>query len=419
MDKVITFESGLTLAVSPMPNTRSLSIGVFVETGSMNETAENSGISHLIEHMVFKGTTSRSAFDIADEMESIGASINAFTSKNMTAYYTVSTDEYAKECLDILSDIYLNATFTDENLQREKGVIVEEINMTEDSGEDLCFELLAKAHFKDNPLARPILGTAQTVNGTDYQMIKDYMSKYYTADNTYIILTGNIDAPLAQKLVKECFEGKIKKTGEKSIQLEPAVLASEYICKDKAIEQANIAFSFPCIPVTHPKRKALLLLNNIIGGGMSSRLFQEVREKLGLVYSVYTQPIQYKHDGYYVLYLGTSPDYVEQALGAIKKVITELKKDGITEQEFRKGKAQFKSKTVLGAESSVAIMRTNGRNLIMGDKLFNLEDELAQIEQVTLQDTRELIDLIFDMNKVSASCVGKNVTADLLGVLQG
>jgi len=419
MDKVIKFDSGLTLAVSPMRNTRSLSAGIFVETGSINETAKNNGISHLIEHMVFKGTAGRSAFDIADEMESIGANINAFTSKNMTAYYTVSTDEYAKQCLDILSDIYLNATFTEENLKREKGVIVEEINMTEDNGEDLCFELLAKAHFKDSPLALPILGTAQTVNGIDYQMIQDYMSKYYTADNTYIILTGNINASLAHELVGKYFEGKLKKTGKKSIELPPAQLTSKYICKEKAMEQANIAFSFPCINAKHPKRKALLLLNNIIGGGMSSRLFQEVREKLGLVYSVYTQPIQYKNDGYYVLFLGTSPDYVPKAIGAIKKVISELKKDGITEKEFRKGKAQFKSKTVLGAESSAAIMRTNGRNLIMDEKLFNLEEELAQIEKVTLQDIRELIDLIFDLDKISASCVGKNINVDLLSALKG
>lgn len=419
MNKVIKFDSGLTLAVSPMRNTRSLSVGIFVEAGSMNETKDNNGISHLIEHMVFKGTNGRSAYDIADEMESIGANINAFTSKNMTAYYTVSTDEYAKECIDILSDIYLNATFTEENLKREKGVIIEEINMTQDSGEDLCFELLAQAHFKDNPLAQPILGSADTVNAIDYSMIKDYMAKYYTADNTYVVLTGNISTTLACELVEEHFEEKIKKTGDKPIWLPPAKLVSECICKDKPIEQANIAFSFPCISVKDPKRKALMLLNNIIGGGMSSRLFQEVREKLGLVYSVYTQPIHYKNDGYFVLYLGTSPDYVEMALGAIKKVISELKKDGITEKEFAKGKAQFKSKTVLGAESSAAIMRSNGRNLIMKEKLFDLERELLEIEQVTLQDTKELIDIIFDLDKVSASCVGKNINVDLLKAIKG
>jgi predicted Zn-dependent peptidase len=216
MNKIIKFDSGLTLAVTPMSNTRSLSIGVFVETGSINETPENNGISHLIEHMVFKGTATRNAYDIADEMESIGANINAFTSKNMTAYYTVSTDEYARQCIDILSDIYLNATFTEENLQREKGVIVEEINMTEDNGEDLCFELVSKAHFKDSPLALPILGTAETVNAINYKMIKDYMSRFYTADNTYIVMTGNISESAAVELVKEFFEGKIKPNGEKS-----------------------------------------------------------------------------------------------------------------------------------------------------------------------------------------------------------
>ena len=221
MNKIIKFDSGLTLAVTPMSNTRSLSIGVFVETGSINETPENNGISHLIEHMVFKGTATRNAYDIADEMESIGANINAFTSKNMTAYYTVSTDEYARQCIDILSDIYLNATFTEENLQREKGVIVEEINMTEDNGEDLCFELVSKAHFKDSPLALPILGTAETVNAINYKMIKDYMSRFYTADNTYIVMTGNISESAAVELVKEFFEGKIKPNGEKSIVLPP------------------------------------------------------------------------------------------------------------------------------------------------------------------------------------------------------
>ena len=322
-------------------------------------------------------------------MESIGANINAFTSKNMTAYYTVSTDEYARQCIDILSDIYLNATFTEENLQREKGVIVEEINMTEDNGEDLCFELVSKAHFKDSPLALPILGTAETVNAINYKMIKDYMSRFYTADNTYIVMTGNISESAAVELVKEFFEGKIKPNGEKSIVLPPAELVSECICKEKPTEQANIAFSFPCISGRHPMRKALMLLNSIIGGGMSSRMFQEVREKLGLVYSVYTLPIHYLDDGYFVLYLGTSPDYVQKALGAIKKVISELKSGGITQKEFNKGKAQLKSKMVLGAESSSSIMRTNGRNLIMKNDLFELDRELAEIEQITLQDTAE------------------------------
>ena len=419
MDKIVKLNSGLTLAVTSMKKTRALAVGIFVGAGSINEDAENNGISHFIEHMLFKGTKTRNAYQIADEMESIGANINAFTSKMLTAYYTVSTDEYAEECIDILSDIYLNATFTGENLEREKTVVYEEINMTEDDGEDLAFELLNKAHFKDTPLAKPILGTVETVKKMDKAMILDYMGKYYTANNTVVVIVGNIEEDKAKALVEKYLDKYIKKGGIERIEVPPAELLSQYIEKNKPIEQSNIGLSFPCVKKNDPREKALLLLTNIVGGSMSSRLFQEVREKLGLVYSIYSSPLLYENDGYFVIFLATNPSYVEKAIKAIKKVIIELKKNGITEKEFKKGKAQLLSKLVLASESSAAIMRANGKSMIMTEEVFDLDKEIERIEQTTLKDVEEMIDIIFKIDKASASYVGKEVYVDILKTLQG
>ena len=418
MNKVIKYDSGLRLTVTPMNTTKALSIGVFVGTGSINETEKNNGISHFIEHMLFKGTNKRSAFDIANEMESIGASINAFTSKNVTAYYTVSTDEYARECLDILSDIFFNATFKEEHMDKEKSVVYEEINMTQDDGEDLCFDLLTKAHFKDSPLSQPILGTIDTVKAIDRQMILDYMAEYYTAENTVIVIVGNIEVNEAKKLVDEYFNRFIKKTGFKIKEWERVQLVSEYICRVKPLEQSNIGISFPCIEKKHPKEKALQLLTSVVGGGMSSRLFQEIREKLGFVYSIYNMPLQYKNDGAFIIFLATNPSYVEEAMKAIKRVLDELKEQGITEKEFSKGKAQLKSKTVIGAESSSAIMRANGINMTLFNKPFDVDDELNEINKTTLVDVNKMIKTIFDLDKASVSYVGKEIDLDMIATLQ-
>ncbi|MDD4316776.1 MAG: pitrilysin family protein, partial [Clostridia bacterium] len=346
MSKIITFPNGLRLWIKTMKNTRSISMGVFVGAGSMNETPENNGVAHFIEHMVFKGTSKRTAFQIVDEMESFGIQINAFTSKNMTAFYTVSIDEYAEKCMDMLSDLYYNATFTDENIQKEKGVVLEEISMSEDDSEDLCMELLCKAHFGNDQLATPILGSAESVRGLDRAAIKEFMARYYRSDNTLISVVGNISAENAVDLIKKYFEINGEYCLPAIITKEKAKPQKQYLKKTKEIEQANVGISFPSFSLSDKQSSTASLVTNMLGGGMSSRLFQKLREELGLVYNIYANDYQYVTDGFINLFFATNPSTVKQALLAVREIILKVIEEGFSAEELEKSKAQFKSAVI-------------------------------------------------------------------------
>jgi predicted Zn-dependent peptidase len=413
MSKIITFPNGLRLWLKSMKNTRSVSIGVFVGAGSMHETPENNGVAHFIEHMVFKGTTKRTAYQIVDEMEHFGIQINAFTSKNMTAFYTVAIDEYAEKCMDMLSDLYYNATFTDENIHKEKGVVLEEISMSEDDPEDLCMELLCKAHFGNDQLAMPILGNAESVKSFDRAAIKEFMQKYYTSDNTLISVVGNISPENAVELVKKYFEIN----GEYIL---PAVIAKgkakpqkQFLKKTKDIEQANIGISFPSYSLSDKQSSTASLITSMLGGGMSSRLFQKIREELGLVYNIYANDFQYVTDGYINIFFATNPSTAKQALLAIREIILKVIEEGFSQDELEKSKAQFKSALILAAESSAYQMRAGGKYGILTNKEFNLDKKLKDIERVTPEEISKALKYIFNLNDASISYVGKEIDGDL------
>lgn len=418
MDRIYKFSNGLRLALCPMEHTRSVAIGVFVAAGAVNEDKARSGISHFTEHMLFKGTEKRSAFDIANEMESVGAQINAFTARHMTCYYTISTDEHTEHCMEMLSDIFFNSTLLDCEIDKERKVILEEISRDEDDPEDVCTEGLASVFYGDTPMGRPILGSRENVKGFKSQDIKAYMQEYYVPQNTVISIAGSFKIEEAVKLASKYFECNFKNL---ITPVEPEVTPtySASFKKVKPTEQANIAFAFPSYTFSHAKREVVSLISNVFGGGMSSRLFQNVRERHGLAYDVYSLVSVDKYNGSFSIYVGTNPKTAGKASVAIKEEIDRLIEGGISDSEFNKGIQQLKTNLVLGSESSLSLMRANGRNMIMTGEMFDVDKRLDAIDSITQDDVNEAISKIFDYDKVAASYVGPESDADVYEIIKG
>lgn len=418
MDDIFKCESGLRILVVPMQNTRALAMGVFVGTGSMMEAEGEEGISHFIEHMVFKGTERRSSFEIVDELESLGIQINAYTTKNTTVFYTVSIDEHADKCADMLSDILFNATFAEKDIDSERGVVLEEIKMCEDDPEDLVGELLSEAHYGKAPIAKPILGNEKSLATFDKAKILAYMEKRYTADNTVVVIAGNVKKEDGIALASEYFDrfgSRLKAVGTPVTRTAPV---GGFRQENKNIKQANISFGFNGCSFMSEEQTAQSFLNIIFGSAMSSRLFQAVREKLGLAYSVYSLPLDYADDGYFTVYLGTSVKKAKKAVEAIREEILKLKRDGITEKELSSAREQLKAAYVLGAESASAVMRLYGKAAILKNAVYDSEEKIKAVNKVTVEDVKRAIDNCFDFDKASAAYVGKKLGFNPLTVLR-
>ncbi len=405
-----TYPNGLRLIIEKMDGLFSVSTGVLVRTGSINETEQENGISHFIEHCIFKGTKKRSAFEISDYIDRIGASINAFTSKEITCYYTKSTTEHAGETLEVLSDIFFNSTFLEEEINKEKGVIIEEINMSEDSPEDTLFDLLATSSFGEEGLGRTILGPQSNVKRFTKKDIDAYMDKYYTADNVVISVAGNVDVEKTQELVKSFFVDKFTRKKSKP-QFTKTTIETGKLHKYKPIEQCHVGISFPAFNIQDERSEALSIASIILGGGMSSRLFQTIREELGLAYSVYSYISSYNTQGVLEIYAGVNPDSRDLAT---KKIIEEVKKfktNGITEQEFLRGREQIKSSFIMGRESTATQMLLFGKYMLYFNKEFSIQEKLDKFFSLTKKDVESAINESFDFSKMATSTVGPKKSA--------
>ena len=349
------FDNGLRLVINKMEGMLSVSSGVLVKTGSINESASENGISHYIEHVMFKGTKNRTAFEISDHVDRIGAQINAFTSKELTCYYTKSTKEHTYKTLEILSDIFFDSIFDKEELDKEKGVVIEEIKMSEDTPEEVCLDLLAQSYYGNEGLGQTILGPEKNIKKFTRDDVEKYMDKYYTADNVVISIAGNVDEKEVENYVKDLFSDKFKRL--KSVEQKKSVIAQpKNLFKSKRIEQSHIGIAMKGYSIGDDMTDAFAIANIVLGGGMSSRLFQKVREELGLAYSVYSYASQYKNDGIVEIYAGVNTSLRDLAVNAIAEVVNEFKKNGITEQEFERGKEQIKSAFIMGQESTSSQM---------------------------------------------------------------
>jgi len=385
---------------------RSVAIGIFVGAGVVTETSEISGISHFIEHMVFKGTKNRSSFDIVNEIDSIGAQINAYTSKSYTCFYTVSLDTNADKCADVLSDMYFNPNFDEGELERERRVVIEEINESEDTPDDVCLERLLTCFFKGHTLEKPILGSKKTLSSMTSETLKSYHKKYYIPSNTVISIAGNISEEDAVMLVKRHFVSKSDiAPQEKKPPVAVAAHKSGFTKKVKQIEQAHVAFAFPSFAYDAPEGVAVQLMSVIFSMEMSSRLFQSVRERLGLCYTIMGYPSTYENNGAFIIYTSTNPESLEKAVLAIRGEIDLLLEKGVTAEELNKGKEQLKTSLVLGQESTSSMMRTFGTHAIQTGRLYDFDARIAAIDGTSAEQVQNAAKRVFDFDRVCGSLV--------------
>ena len=415
MEKIVKLPNGSTLLYNGTDSTRSVAIGIYVGCGADYESEKQSGISHFIEHMLFKGTEKRTAFDIAREAESLGVQMNAFTARQMTSFYTVSTYEHAEDCMEILSDIFFRSTFPEEEAEREKGVVIEEIHRSLDDPDDVCFDALSTALYGNTAKGRPILGTAENVRSFKPAELREYMKLHYGARNTVISVAGKIEYERAAGLAEKYFDSLFTNVRE-CATMEKVAPVYGYVGVEKQIEQAVIAMAFPGYAYSDRRAVPLKIASNILGGGMSSRLFQSVRERKGLAYDVYSLPGAAKDDGVLEIYLGTNPESVREAVQTVAEEISGMKR-GVTEEELRKAKEQLKTGTVLGSESATALMRAAGRAYVLSGQTYDVDKVLTEIEAVTLSDVTEVIEETFDFDKVAASFVAKDASVNVRELL--
>lgn len=400
------YPSGLRLVVKQMDGLLSVSMGVLVGTGSCFENQEENGISHFIEHMMFKGTQKRSAFEISDAMDRIGAQVNAFTSKDITCYYAKSTSDHAGDAFEVLSDFVLHSVFPEEEMSREKGVVLEEIAMTEDTPDDLCLDVLAEAYFGREGYGRPILGPAENVKGFTRQNLFDYIAERYSPENMVVSFAGNISVQRAEVLVEEYMESVLASRPFRP-RAKQIRLCGNSLYRSKDIEQVHIAFAWPSLPREDERMDAALVVNTILGGGMSSRLFQRVREQLGLAYTVYSYISSFTEGGLLTVYAGVNPANVAKAQEAIEETIRILCRDRFTQDEFMRGKEQLKSSVILSQENTASQMVAYGKHMLFNDKVLDLEARVRRIDALTMDDCAEALSLHFGGEHRAAAAVGK------------
>lgn len=398
------YDNGLRLVVKQMEGLMSVTMGILVGTGAGVETDAEDGISHFIEHMQFKGTKKRNAFEISDAFDRLGAQVNAFTGKDLTCYYSKCTSDHTAACFELLSDLFLHSTFPEEEMEREKGVVCEEISMNEDTPEDLCLDLLSRAFYGKENYGRNILGTAQNVKGFTVADIEKYKTARYCPENIVISFAGGIDPTTAQALVEEHF-GALEK-GAFENRKPTIVQCHQSLVKRKPIEQMHIAIAYPSVPRGDEREDTVSALNAILGGSMSARLFQEVREKRGLAYSVYSYLSAFPECATQNIYAGVNPNSAKEAYKAICEVIREMKDKGITQDEFLRSREQMKSGMFFSNESSNAQMLLYGKYMLYFDKIFDFEDKLNKINGMTYDEAWEALAIMFDEKQKAIAVIG-------------
>ncbi|WP_019532587.1 M16 family metallopeptidase [Paenibacillus ginsengihumi] len=381
--------NGLRVVVEQIPTCRSVAFGIWVKTGSRYESEHNNGISHFIEHMLFKGTDKYSAKDIAELFDGIGGNVNAFTSKEYTCYFAKVLDEHLPLAVEVLADMFFRSAFDPAELDKEKNVIYEEIAMYEDTPDDMVHDLIAKAAFGNHSLGYPIIGTEDNLSAMHSDTLRQYMAEHYTIPNTVISLAGNVGDDVVE-LIERHFGG-FALAGSAQEKAQPQ-FHSDYIYHHKKTEQNHICLSLPGLSAKDDMLYAMILLNNAIGGGMSSRLFQEIREKRGLAYSVYSYHTSYQDGGMFTIYTGTAPKQTAEVLNITMEVLSDIKANGLTPAELKKGKEQMKGSLILSLESTSSRMNRLGKNELMLGRHYSLDEMIARIESVEMEHIRQLTD---------------------------
>ena len=397
--------NGLTVITKEMQHIRSISVGIWVKTGSRDEDPEWNGISHFIEHMVFKGTKHRSAEDIARQVDSIGGNMDAFTAKECICFNVKVLDEHLPIAMDVLSDLVLNPVFDVKDIGRERGVILEEIKMDEDNPDYLVHEIFTQNFWKDHPLGKPILGTKETVRTFEQQVVFDSYQRRFNPGNLIIAAAGNINHQRFVDLVTKHFQHMQAATN--GFHSHPPKVVPRIIMRNKkSLEQVQICIGVPCHPIAHEKRYASYILNTVLGGGMSSRLFQNIRERQGLVYAIYSDLNPYRDTGCLGVYAGTSRTSASRVVESIIAEFRNLKSGPVPEEELRRCKDQLKGSLMLSLESSTARMSNLARQEMYFERFYDLDELIERIESVTADDLQNLANDFFRTENIAVTVLG-------------
>lgn len=412
MQNVFKLTNGLRVVTEKIETVKSISVGVWVETGSRNENKLNNGISHFIEHMMFKGTEKRNALELAESIENVGGQINAFTGREATCYYIKALDENLELCLDILSDMMFNSKFSSGDIEKEKGVVIEEINMSEDSPEDVLADLHSIAIWGEDSISFPILGTVDTVRSFNRELLLQYIGEYYIPENSVISICGNFEDDKLYNYLDKYFSTWKSLSNKRVTKYSTPILLSDILYKDKPIEQLHLSLGLKGYELGDDKGYTLTLINNILGGGASSILFQKIREELGLCYSIYSYMSSYNNTGTINIYAGLSPKYAEKAITVIKKQLREFAESGVSSTLLNNTKNKIKASYILGLESTSSRMFANGKTLLFLNKVNSQEDIMGKINAIDNDKVTMVMNETIGKGIINAAFVGNDFQLD-------
>jgi predicted Zn-dependent peptidase len=416
-----TLSNGVRIITELMPHVRSVSLGIWIGCGSRRERGPQNGISHFIEHMVFKGTANRTAEEIARSVDSIGGGLDAFTSKELVSYNTKVLDEHMSIAFDVLSDLVLNPLFLDEDIEKEKGVILEELKMEVDNPEYLIHEIFSSNFWKDHPLGKPILGTKETVKRFERAMILDYYRRAYTPANILITGAGRLDHERLVRLADDRF-ASLQNDGELPAEERPTPHARLVFRNKNSLEQVHLYMGVPSYPLPHEARYVCYVLNTLLGGGMSSRLFQNIREKQGLAYSVFSELNMYRDAGCLAIYAGTSVESARKVVHSVIRELRQFKEQPVSPEELRRAKDHLKGSFMLGLESTSSRMGNLARQELYFGRFFTLDEMIQSIESVTAEQVQQVAQEFFDTDRTALAMLGRldgiKVTRDELSTIQ-
>jgi predicted Zn-dependent peptidase len=398
-------DNGLRLLTESMPHVRSITIGVWLTRGSRHEPQDRSGIAHFVEHMLFKGTRTRTAETIAQAIDSIGGQLDAFTAKEYASYYIKVLDEHLPLALDLLSDIVLNPAFEREDIEREKRVVLEELKMVEDTPDDLVHELFTQHLWEGHPLGRPILGSKESIEAMTREGLQDYFRGAYTAENMILSVVGNLEHQRVRDTVLRAFAG-LPPTGDRVVDDEPTVVP-QVILRSKELEQSHICLGVGSYRQNHDARYASYVLNTLLGGSMSSRLFQNVREKRGLAYAVFSSLSAYRDAGAITIYAGCANEAVGEVVDLVVEELRALKQTPPEESELRRAKDHLKGSLMLSLENTASRMSHLARQEIYFDRQFGLDEMLSGVERVTAADVQRVARGLFSNGSLAATVLGQ------------
>lgn len=400
-----TLENGVRVITETMLHVRSVSVGIWIGTGSRRETPEQNGLSHFIEHMLFKGTTKRSAEDIARSVDSIGGNLDAFTAKELVCFNTKVLDQHLSLAFDVLADLVLHPLFREEDIGKEKGVILEELKMDEDNPDYLVHEIFSSNFWKDHSLGKPILGTRDTVKRFDHEMVASYYQSVYSPTNVVITAAGNLTHETLVRLAREHFLA-LSRNGGKPGERAPVTHARIALRNKKELEQAHLCLGVPSYPLPHDQRFACYVLNTVLGGGMSSRLFQNIRERQGLAYAVFSELNPYRDTGCLSIYAGTSIESTRKVVESVLREFQDLKQKPVPEEELRRAKDHLKGSLMLSLESTSARMSNLARQEMYFGRFFSLDELVESIEAVSAGDVQRIAQTFFDQKQIALTVLG-------------